>query len=64
MWAEWGQWTSCSTSCGDGRQSRHRKCKAAFVFLCDGFSYEQRPCRNPPCLILPERTLPVVAGQS
>lgn len=49
MWSEWNHWTSCSATCGGGMQSRRRKCKATFVFLCDGISEEERQCANDSC---------------
>ena len=26
MWGEWGNWTTCSETCGEGTKSRTRKC--------------------------------------
>ena len=58
LWSSWGQWGSCSSSCGSGTQSRFR------VFLvgqggregrsldedkCDGGSQETRPCEIQSC---------------
>ncbi|KAK0403268.1 hypothetical protein QR680_016824 [Steinernema hermaphroditum] len=48
-WSEWGEWEQCSASCGGGRQTRSRKCLAQFVFLCDGYVNEERPCATEPC---------------
>ena len=35
QWTEWGTWTTCSASCGDGQQSRKRSCKKIYHVSCD-----------------------------
>ncbi|XP_078493368.1 uncharacterized protein LOC100178652 isoform X2 [Ciona intestinalis] len=35
-WLEWSQWTSCSTTCGDGYRERIRDCIGDFVCDNDG----------------------------
>lgn len=49
VWLPWSEWSACSVTCGKGRKTRHRTCKAAFVFLCDGSPYEDAPCSREPC---------------
>ena len=26
MWAQWGEWSGCSKTCGDGKKSKTREC--------------------------------------
>ncbi|VDD96513.1 unnamed protein product, partial [Enterobius vermicularis] len=49
IWNQWSEWSGCSVTCGEGRRSRHRKCNAMFVFLCDGPSLEEDSCTKGPC---------------
>ncbi|WAR29987.1 SSPO-like protein [Mya arenaria] len=48
QWAEWSSWDSCSLSCGDGVQSRHRKCTNPSPtnggVTCSGQVNESRAC--------------------
>jgi hypothetical protein len=45
----WSQWSSCSTSCGQGAQTRTRDCSSA-MGCGDQPSYETRPCSSGGCL--------------
>uniref|UniRef100_A0AC35G3W0 Peptidase M12B domain-containing protein n=1 Tax=Panagrolaimus sp. PS1159 TaxID=55785 RepID=A0AC35G3W0_9BILA len=49
QWTIWSEWSPCTVACGGGRQFRQRKCRALFVFLCDGPSKEERPCNTDAC---------------
>uniref|UniRef100_A0AC34FWU2 Hemicentin-1 n=1 Tax=Panagrolaimus sp. ES5 TaxID=591445 RepID=A0AC34FWU2_9BILA len=49
QWSPWNEWSPCTVACGGGRQFRQRKCRALFVFLCDGASKEERPCNTDAC---------------
>ncbi|XP_056638741.1 uncharacterized protein LOC130446478 [Diorhabda sublineata] len=40
-WSSWGEWLSCSVSCGGGIQQRSRRCRRK---NCHGFNVEQRHC--------------------
>jgi len=46
-WSSWGQWSSCSATCGGGRQARSRVCSRNGG--CPGFISEFRSCSNLPC---------------
>ena len=50
-WAEWSQWTSCSTTCGSGQQTRNRD-KATEAdyggIECTGEINETQACPNNP----------------
>ncbi|XP_061190366.1 uncharacterized protein LOC133198263 [Saccostrea echinata] len=41
----WGEWTSCSVTCGNGSQQRHRECGGS----CSGSSSESRTCYPRSC---------------
>ncbi|KAG0722995.1 Thrombospondin-1 [Chionoecetes opilio] len=54
LWACWSEWSSCSASCGDGRQVRTRRCVSSqnpFIEAqgCAGNSISQQPCHAHPC---------------
>lgn len=53
QWANWGAWTACSTTCGDGVSVRNRSCSnpapAHGGLNCLGNSTEQRPCNLALC---------------
>ena len=56
-WTKWGAWSSCSNSCGIGRQTRRRKCISRNNLVtwdsedseCAGTSTETKFCRSPFC---------------
>uniref|UniRef100_A0A914CKR9 Peptidase M12B domain-containing protein n=1 Tax=Acrobeloides nanus TaxID=290746 RepID=A0A914CKR9_9BILA len=48
-WGPWSEWGACTSPCGGGRQIRSRKCRAAFIFLCDGYSKEEQACNTQNC---------------
>ncbi|XP_074657985.1 uncharacterized protein LOC141910975 [Tubulanus polymorphus] len=41
-WTAWSSWSSCSTTCGQGQQTRTRKCPAGET--CSGSATENRSC--------------------
>ena len=43
QWTAWTQW-SCSTTCGDGIQSRTRNCTGGTCGQCPGSAAESQPC--------------------
>uniref|UniRef100_A0A9J7Y1W2 Adhesion G protein-coupled receptor B1 n=2 Tax=Cyprinus carpio TaxID=7962 RepID=A0A9J7Y1W2_CYPCA len=44
---EWSAWSACSTTCGEGWQSRTRLCVSVpYSTQCSGPLREQRPCNN------------------
>ncbi|KAF3691504.1 Adhesion G protein-coupled receptor B1 [Channa argus] len=44
---EWSAWSDCSTTCGEGWQSRTRFCvSSSYSTQCSGALREQRPCNN------------------
>ncbi|KAK3607618.1 hypothetical protein CHS0354_034669 [Potamilus streckersoni] len=47
-WDEWSPWTSCSTSCEGGSQTRHRACEKENG-TCSGTAVEKRQCNLFPC---------------
>ncbi|KAM9306065.1 SCO-spondin-like, partial [Gastrophryne carolinensis] len=52
-WALWASWSPCSASCGDGLQTRSRKCDSPAPQNggrdCTGDKEQQRHCQGPPC---------------
>ncbi|XP_068091514.1 SCO-spondin-like isoform X2 [Hyperolius riggenbachi] len=52
-WGPWSLWSSCSSSCGDGLQTRTRKCDHPAPQNggrnCTGDNEQQRHCRGPDC---------------
>lgn len=52
-WQEWGEWSTCSSTCGGGQRSRGRSIEIAprnGGKLCDPLSTEEEsPCNTHPC---------------
>ncbi|CAH1785509.1 unnamed protein product, partial [Owenia fusiformis] len=46
-WEEWTEWSSCSSSCGEGLQTRSRECNT--IGGCEGKSTETRACDEGIC---------------
>lgn len=54
-WAQWSNWLDCSASCGEGYQSRDRRCtnppSEHGGAHCSGNSWETYTCNPKPCLV-------------
>ena len=55
-WSPWGEWGSCSRSCGEGRETRRRRCASSNVARlglltspCPGAGEEERLCHQEDC---------------
>ena len=57
-WNPWGDWTSCSSSCGGGKQERRRTCNSKPGHMhhhtstskpCPSYNIEQRMCNSFNC---------------
>ena len=52
VWDEWGEWSTCSKTCGGGDQTRLRMVKQKEEFLgvpCEGDMSETRSCASDQC---------------
>ena len=52
QWAEWGNWASCSQTCGGGSQQRKRKYRVNAEnggAECIGSSLENQSCKEEKC---------------
>ena len=45
-WKEWGSWSQCTSSCGDGMKVRIRGCPSQPAFACNGHPTETAPCSS------------------
>ncbi|KAL4217140.1 hypothetical protein ACF0H5_023594 [Mactra antiquata] len=54
-WSEWTQWKQCDKSCGNGTQSRSRKCTQPMPYNggkdCEGVAMETQSCNTVECPI-------------
>ena len=52
-WTDWGEWTACSPTCGNGTETRSRSCTNPAPRYggedCEGDAVETRECENPEC---------------
>ena len=51
-WAEWGNYTQCTESCGGGFQTRSRVIATPPEFggaACEGDAFESQACNEQPC---------------
>ncbi|VDL70721.1 unnamed protein product [Nippostrongylus brasiliensis] len=46
-WSDWGEWSECSATCGQGNQTRARTCESGSD--CSGSSREMRFCQLASC---------------
>ena len=46
-WLEWGEWTPCSESCGNGIRVRERACDPSAI--CRGKGFESEFCKDEDC---------------
>lgn len=52
QWDDWGQWSQCSTTCGDGAQTRDREIKVHPLYggnACNGSSTDTKTCDQEGC---------------
>ena len=54
-WGPYGDWTSCTVTCGGGNQVRQRECQ---VEPCTGSYMEVQRCNNQTCKLKYCLTLP------
>ena len=47
-WSHWTAW-SCNVTCGNGTETRTRKCLDAPSMTCAGVAEQQRDCQKPEC---------------
>lgn len=48
-WSDWGSWSPCSATCGEGYKSRSRECKNTDTKKCVGAALEKTKCTAKPC---------------
>ena len=53
QYSEWGTWSNCSVSCGEGIQSRDRECDSPAPssngLMCSGNPEEKMTCTTEDC---------------
>ncbi|XP_045163533.2 SCO-spondin-like [Mercenaria mercenaria] len=49
LWSEWGPWSPCDVTCGNGTRSRDRHCITGPPGSCSGNSTETEHCQQDPC---------------
>ncbi|KAG2458362.1 SSPO protein, partial [Polypterus senegalus] len=53
QWSEWGPWSACDVTCGNGVRSRERSCSNPPPKNggedCDGDAFDTESCNLPPC---------------
>ncbi|XP_070581750.1 hemicentin-1-like isoform X2 [Ptychodera flava] len=66
-WSEWGDWTQCSKSCGDGIMTRYRSCSNPIPRSggrpCSGDESQQSRCYSDPCPDGPAAAVGNIAGE-
>ncbi|KAK7501165.1 hypothetical protein BaRGS_00007650, partial [Batillaria attramentaria] len=54
-WETWGEWSACSTTCGEGQKSRSRRCvdtvSGNLASECQGDTTETRTCDEGACAV-------------
>merc|ERR1712078_519038 len=50
-WAQWGDWSDCSKTCGDGTRTKKRRkdVKEAHGGVCKGTDKEKESCKDKEC---------------
>ena len=50
-WAQWGDWSDCSKTCGDGTRTKTRRkdVKEAHGGVCKGTDKEKESCKDKEC---------------
>ncbi|KAK6182721.1 hypothetical protein SNE40_010341 [Patella caerulea] len=48
-WFQWSDWSSCTTKCNSGHQTRTRTCSRENVTDCEGQAFESRECNTFSC---------------
>ena len=48
-WQEWGDWSTCTSSCGNGLKIRARACHQPGLHDCEGSSTEVTDCGSAQC---------------
>ncbi|KAH3713144.1 hypothetical protein DPMN_072929 [Dreissena polymorpha] len=65
-WTEWGNWSECSTSCGEGQVIRTRLCNNPTPDnggkYCIGSDIDTRPCHLSVCAVCPKFVAPTNAS--
>ncbi|XP_053381797.1 sushi, von Willebrand factor type A, EGF and pentraxin domain-containing protein 1-like [Mercenaria mercenaria] len=62
-WSEWGNWSECSTTCGDGEKKRKRLCNSPSPDnggeMCSGDGFDFTTCNNSNCPVCPQISAPM-----